>query len=293
MKKLFLLSTMLLMALMSSAQTKVAPKMQKGDKKTYVTEIAASLNGKEVKMKSVADYKVTDQTATGYVLEYTPTSFESDADKTDLIGRMMSLNEEMMKGISIRLVTDKEGRVTGIQNFDEVNRNIKDHAGKLIDELLASTPSIPVSKDDLMKQIAYDITEAKLAESFQAVTSPLVLNGKTIAIGAQEEYTNNGMKMKRMYFPSADGTITATGSLDMSKEQIKQLIIDEVSKVSPDQAEIVKQNIDMFMQSMKIEINEKAVFTLQADGWVMTIKSESNNDSMGQKVSTTTTVTLQ
>lgn len=289
-----MLSTMLLMALMASAQTKVAPKLAKGDKKTYVAETVASLNGqKEVKKKSVTDYKVIDQTATGFVLECTTTSFESDADKTDLMGRVMGISEEMMKGVSIRLVTDKDGRITGIQNFDEVSRNIKNYAGKLIDELLESIPQVPVSKDDLVKQVTGGITEAMLVETFQGATSPLALSGKTIAIGAQDDYTSNGMKMKRMYFPNTDGTITTTGSLNMSKDQMKQLIIDQLTKMAPDQAEMVKQNIDLVMQSVKIEMSEKAVYTLQADGWVKSIKSESNNDAMGQKISLKTTVTLQ
>ena len=294
MKKLFLTSIMLLAALVASAQTKIAPKLTKGDKKSYKTVLVGSMNGqKEVKITTLTDYKVVDQTATGYVLECTNTSFESDADENDLMGRFLSISQEMMKGISVRAITDKDGRVTGIQNFDEVNRNVNDFASKLIDELLANQSQIPLSKEVLMKQITEDISEAKLMESFQLTTSPLALNGKTIALGTQEDYISNGMNMKRMYFPGADGSITATGSLNMSKDQIKQLIIDEVTKMAPDQAEMVKQNIDMFMQSMKVEMNEKAVYTLNADGWVKTIQSENSSDSMGQKSSMKATITLQ
>jgi len=68
-----------------------------------------------------------------------------------------------------------------------------------------------------------------------------------------------------------------------------------VEKSLPDQADMIKQNIDQLMNSgmLKMEMKETASYELQPDGWVKSIKAESTHDAMGQKMKTTTTVTLK
>lgn len=49
--------------------------------------------------------------------------------------------------------------------------------------------------------------------------------------------------MKRMYFVNGRN-VTVSGSANMSKEELKKLIIEQVEKMMPEQADMVKQNID-------------------------------------------------
>ena len=145
-------------------------------------------------------------------------------------------------------------------------------------------------------QVAGQLTEGYMVNAAKLSNSPLALNGKTVVIGAQDEYTNDqGMKMKRMYFLAGNNKVTTTSTMNMSKEEMKQMIIDKVSEMAPDQADMVKQNIDMVMASgmMKIEATEKANYELDANGWVKSITVENETNSMGQKVKINATVTLQ
>ena len=294
MKKTLLLGVLLLCALLAGAQTKVAPK---GDKKTYTTESIINVAGqKELKMSSVGEISVIDQLADGYVLELVTKKVESNTE-ADLVGRLMAVSEELTVNVPMRVQTDKDGHVLKMLNFSEVQQKTQAAISKIVDELIDQYPAAAmVSKDKIVEQLKTAISEKTLLSGFNAGTNPLVLNGKTISMGAQEEYVNElGLKMKRMFFPAADGTITATSTMNTSKDDIKQMIIQQVERLAPEQAEMVKQNIDMLIQSgaAKFEITEKAVYTLNADGWLKSITTESERNGMGQKSSQKTTVTLQ
>ena len=294
MKKILLVSTLLLMALVAGAQTKVAPKMQKGTKKVYVSELTTNLPGqKEVTITCESQYEVTDVTADGYILDMVTTNVQTNADANDVVGRILSLSTEMLKGGHVLFATDKDGKVVKILNYDELKKGTQETLGKIIDGL--QLPEM-LSKDMLTEQMMGSLTEETLLQSVQMNTSPLALNGKTIATGAQDEYRNEqGLKMKRMYFLNNDGSIMTTATMNMSKEEMKQMVIAQVEKVAPDQAEMVKQNIDMLINNnmLKMEASEKATYTLQADGWVGTIKTEVTSETMGQKTSVQTTVRQQ
>lgn len=290
---------MLLVALVTSAQVKVAPKMQKGDKKTYVMESVITLPGqKEMKMTGESVLEVKDARADGYVIDYMVVDVQTDNDANDLAGRILALSNEMLKKSHQQYLTDKDGKVVKVLNYEEVIKSIGETCDKLVDELLAQAPDLGamLSKEILKEQVMGSYTEEALLKTLHTVTSPFALNGKTIATGAQDEYENEqGLKMKRMYFVNADGSIVTSSTMNMSKDDMKKMIIEQVEKMAPDQAEMVKQNIDMVMNSgmMKIESTEKATYTFQADGWVSSIKAEVNNDAMGQKTVANTIVRLK
>ena len=129
----------------------------------------------------------------------------------------------------------------------------------------------------------------------QESTSALALNGKSIITGAQEEFVSkDGLKMKCIYFVNGQ-SIIANSTLNMNKDEMKALIIKQVEERAPDQAEMVKENIDQIMTTglLKIDMTQKDTYELQADGWVKSITSESAMETMGQKIVTNSTITLK
>jgi len=288
---------MLLVAMMVQAQTKIAPKMDKGMKKVYDAESVINVNGqKDVKLTSETTFTVKEATAAGYVVEMIVTKVEGNSDNSDMTGRIMLLSEQMMTNLPVLVETDKDGKPLRVQNFESLKEKISAYCDKLIDELLKEIPQLTdmMSKETLKQQVMSSVTEETLLKSVTESSNPMTLNGKTITMGAQDEYVNNeGMKMKRMYFTGADGTITVTANLNMSKDELKQFIIGQVEKQMPDQAEMVKSNIDMLMGNLKFEDTEKAIYTLASDGWVKTIVAERSRELMGQKMSTKVSTTLK
>lgn len=288
MKKLFFTSIVLLLAMVTQAQVKVAPKLTKGFTATYVDESTLNAAGNEMKAVMETTYTVTDVTADGAVIEVVQ-KVVTGIDGDNPSSKLLNVVQSVLAGETIKVATDSEGKILKIINKDELNEKIKAKADKAISEVIESSPELAqLPKEAIVEQISARLNDEALLETFDVLT----LNGKTIASGAQEEYTKEGMKMKRMYFVTGK-SIIANASLNMSKDDLKQFIIAEVEKEAPDQAEMIKQNIDMVLSSMKFDMTEKTTYELQDNGWVKSIKTESKQEMMGQKSVTTSVITLK
>jgi hypothetical protein len=279
---------MLVASMAISAQTKIVPQMKKGLKKVYATTATVSVGGqKDVKMSSETKYTVTEANADGYVVDMVVTSFATDADVNDVAGQMISATQEMMKDVNVRLQTNKDGQVVGIKNYAEVKKQIDAFGAKIVDKLMESVPQLSevMSKDALKQQIQESVNEQALIRSLKEADGVLMLNGKTPMTGAQEEYVNEkGVKMKRMYFVNGKSIVT-NGSANITKDELKAMIIEQVEKTMPAQAEIVKQNIDQLLSSgmLKVDIKETSTYEMGDDSWVKSVKTESNSEFVGTK----------
>ena len=288
MKKVILLSVMLVASMAISAQTKIVPQMKKGLKKVYATTATVSVGGqKDVKMSSETKYTVTEANADGYVVDMMVTSFATDADVNDVAGQMISATQEMMKDVNVRLQTNKDGQVVGIKNYAEVKKQIDAFGAKIVDKLMESVPQLSqvMSKDALKQQIQESVNEQALIRSLKEADGVLMLNVKSPMTGAQEEYVNEkGVKMKRMYFVNGKSIVT-NGSANITKDELKAMIIEQVEKTMPAQAEIVKQNIDQLLSSgmLKVDIKETSTYEMGDDSWVKSVKTESNSEFVGTK----------
>ena len=299
MKKILFLSALLTVAFAAQAQLKIAPKMQKGDVKNYTIVATNSIPMQgDCKITSGSKYTVVDATADGYVLDIETLEVQVEADANNITGKLMAAAEEMQKGVVIRVTTDKDGKPTKVLNLDELRPKMEKAADSAIDKLVADIPQLSQvipDKSVLKNQFKECFTEETILRGLQESTSPLALNGKTIITGAQEEYTSkDGLKMKRMYFVNGQNII-ANSTLNMSKDEMKALLIKQVELRAPEQAQMVKDNIDQILDSgmLKIDMTQKDTYELQADGWPKSIVTENTTDMMGQQVITKTSITLK
>ena len=293
MRKLFLLSIMLLTALMVSAQITVSPKMKKGTKKTYIGETTTTIQGqKSITLTMETLFEVTDVTSDGYIVDITLKNVKSDADPNDFTGHIFTLSSEMMKDIKTSYLTDKNGQVTKILNYEEVISN----ARKLVDKIFESVPLPQGMSLDFVKEQAFaNMTEESLLKTVQINTNPMALNGKTIQTGKEEEYTLDkmGIKMKRTYTVNSDGSVQAVSTHNMQKEDIKELVTSMFEKFAPGQADMLKDQIDAAIANIKLEINDNTTYTFSSDGWVETLNSELSSTTIGPKTIAKTTLRLK
>ena len=299
MKKLLLMAALLLTATLSEAQMlKITPKMEKGLKHVYNQETTTSLPMQGVtKITSTIDISVSEALSDGYVIDYKISNLKSNADASNIAGRLIGMSTEMLADNVIRFKTDREGKVTGIMNFAEVKQKAEGMFDKIIETLFNEVPNIEqmMSKEQLRQQMLSSFTEQELTKSLLINSSVLNLNGKTIMTGSQDEYTTDqGLKMKRMYIVNGQ-QIIASSTLNMSKDDIKQMIIAQVEKLIPAQAEMVKSNIDMLINSdaMKLDGSEKATYDIANDGWVKSLQTELTSKIMGQTTKVANNITLQ
>ncbi len=294
MKKTLLSALVLLAALVAQAQTKIAPKLEKGMKMTYVETFTADAGGAAIKGNSESQYVVTDVTPTGAVIEATNSNITIDGDKSNPMVGILSIAQKMMEGLPVRMATDADGRVVKLLNFADLKDKSMKTVNAMLDKLYAETPNLAqmMPREALTEQIGSKLTEEEILANYQNGNDVLSLNGKTLQNGATEKYEKEGMKMKRMFFVSGK-SIVINASLDMTKDELKQAIIEQVTKEAPEQAEMIKQNIDMLMGQMTFDMKEKSTYQLQDNGWVKSITTETSQEMMGQSSKTRHTITLK
>ena len=296
MKRLFFVSVLLTVAFAAQAQLKIAPKMEKGTVKTYVNTVTTSIPMQgDVTVTSETNYSVVDATADGYLVDVETINVKVDADADNITGKLLAATEELQKGTVIHLSTDKDGKPVRVLNANELKKIIEQNANALIDKLMADIPQLAESapKDVLKNQMLSSFTEETILRGLEE--SPLALNGKSIITGAQEEYvTKDGLKMKRMYFVNGQNII-ANSTLNMDKDEMKALIIKQIEERAPEQAEMVKENIDQILSSgiLKIDMKQKDTYDLQADGWIKSMTTEATTETMGQKIEVKGTLTMK
>lgn len=289
-----IVSLLLTVALGTQAQLKVAPKLEKGLVKNYVSSSTVDAPGQQAfTVTTDTKYTVTEATADGYVIDVVNTECTTDAGADNVVGKVMSASEQLLKGINVRVATNKDGKPEKVVNYDELKGKLDAGADKMVEEIFKAAPKVGavLSKDALKSNIMDNATEDALLKSVS--TGVLALSGKTVMTGAQEDYVSDqGLKMKRMYFVNGRSVVT-NGSLNMSKDDMKALIVAQVEKSLPDQADMIKQNIDQLIDSgmLKMDMKETATYELADDDWVKSFQSELTNETMGQKSVIKTTVT--
>lgn len=291
MKKLFLTSVVLLMALMAQAQTKIAPKLENGFKAVYTEKSTINMMGKELTYNSDNEYVVSDVTADGAVITVTNTAMDLPSmEGLDPVSAMLLMTAQINKGTTVKMAVNAEGVPQKILNLDEVKEKAGETIEVLVTNMFDAVPELSqaISKEDMIKQLVEVLSEEMLLND-----DVLALNGKTIANGYQDSFTNDdGMKMKRMYF-MAGKKIISNATLDMSKDDLKEYIIKKIEEEAPEQAQMVKDNIDMLMGQLKFDAIEKHTYEMQANGWPASITSEESKDSMGQSMKVSSVISLK
>lgn len=293
MKKSMITMLLMVIAMTMSAQSsgvKISAKYQKGDNMLYRMTVTTTIMGKSIDMVGETRYVVTEASPNGYIIENTVEKIESNAEPSDIVGRMLNMSQESIKGVKVILTTDADGKVTGIKNIKDVQDASGAFIDKMLDELMAQMPagaSQMITKDKLKASVAGQITEKNLVNSMLMQPSPFTLNGLTIGTGSTDMGMDaTGMKMKNTYTLTApDGSkVNVASKSEMTKEDMKKLIIEQVKNIMPEQAEMIEQNIDMVMASdaFKMEKNQVADYEFGNNGWLKNVSFTATSSSVGQ-----------
>lgn len=295
MKRFFLVSTLLLVALMMGAQTKVAPKMKKGMKKVYVTEctITSDFN-QPVTVTEETVYEVVDETDDGYILDVYVTDVKTNADKNDAESRMLSFATEMLKDVHTKYATDKDGKVITVLDAEDVENKVDG----ILDNMLDKAP-LPdsTSKSELKDELKKQVSKQQLTESLQISASPLALNGKTISTGTEEDYYNpnafKGLNLKRIYTVNGN-KISSSANLNMNSKDISNLVSGVIDAMAPGEIDDdALAGLNSLFEKGNLKCSEENTYTLGKDGWMKDINSEMKASAMGMSIAMKYKVTLK
>lgn len=294
MKKLFLLSIGLLMAVTIFAQSiKVTPALKKGMNKTYTNTTAITTMEQTINIVSEQHFSITKETPQGYEMLIETTNYSSDAKDDNLAGRLLTLGTEILKDTKAQVSLNKEGKLLDIINYEEIKTKCLASGERMVDELLKAAPEISqvLTKEALVEQVAATLTRENLIKSLAGNSNPLALFGLTIVNGMQDKYNNGMFDLKRTWLVNGK-KIFASAKSDMSKEELKAYVLSQVEKLAPQQADMIKENIDMVLSSglIKIDVTENANYELADDLWIKSMETTVENDMMGQKTSSSTKI---
>ena len=294
MKKLFLLSIGLLMAVTIFAQSiKVTPALKKGMNKTYTNTTAIKTMEQTINIVSEQHFSITKETPQGYEMLIETTNYSSDAKDDNLAGRLLTLGTEILKDTKAQVSLNKEGKLLDIINYEEIKTKCLASGERMVDELLKAAPEISqvLTKEALVEQVAATLTRENLIKSLAGNSNPLALFGLTIVNGMQDKYNNGMFDLKRTWLVNGK-KIFASAKSDMSKEELKAYVLSQVEKLAPQQADMIKENIDMVLSSglIKIDVTENANYELADDLWIKSMETTVENDMMGQKTSSSTKI---
>lgn len=299
MKRLLTSLVLAMTIVVGQAQVKVAPKMEVGQKMVYRNVTNMNVQMQEITTTNTMAYEVKEKTADGFVVDMKLTDMTvSDGEAS--VGDLMNIVSKLVADQTVRIATDHDGVPTKIVNWEEVKAGLLESSNKLMDELYASHPEIAgaLPKESLVNELERQLTEEELLKGVVlSPTSAFVMNGKTISNLAKESYKNaQDIKMSRTYYLSDGGkTITAMSKVDMTSDDMKKMIIEQIEQRMPAQAAAVKENIDAIISSgmLKIDGSETSVYEFQENGWLRSINYVTNMDIMGQVVKMTSEMTIK
>lgn len=297
MKKVFLLSIVILMSVSVFGQSiKVTPVLKKGMKKAYTNTTAVTTMDQTITITSDQLLTITKETPQGYEMTMENANFSSDAKDENLASRLLTLGSEILKDTKVQVRLDKDGKLLDIINYEEVKSKSVATGERMVDELFKAAPEISqvLTKEAIMEQVTGALTQENLIKSLTGNTNPLALFGLTIVNGMQDKYNNNMVDLKRTWLVNGK-KIFASAKSDMSKEELKAYVLSQVEKLAPQQADMMKDNIDMVLNSglVKIDVTENANYELGDDLWIKSMETTVETDMMGQKSSTRTKIQLK
>lgn len=315
MRKIIVFLLLFITTAVMAASVKVVAKYKKGDYCIYQvtqTSMSSTEMGQGTNLSFVGEirYDVTDVRPDGYTLEAktlkwekaNPEGLGGEESIEDLTTELSMMSLKMMEGIPVVLKTDLEGKVLQFVNYDEIKSKVNEFAEELIDKLFAQGGEAMagvLNKDNMKQMMVDEIREDRLLENMNS--NYLGMYGKTIATGMMEDENFVGMKFKTTYLvPSssnADGyTIKASSVSSMTKEDLKDMIIKQVEKLMPaDQVDMVKENIDMIIQSgsIKMEGTKQASYEFLNSGWLKSSEFNIKMNMMGTETTSVTKTTIK
>lgn len=298
--------TAVLMAVMTFAQgsVKVTAKYSKGDYVIYETQSSiiqqSPMAGNDtISYVGEIKYEVTDVRKDGYTIAVNTSKWDSTTPiGNEITKKITNMQQRMLVDLPMVLTTDKDGKIIRLNNFEEIKQKadlyIDGMVNALFEDIDEATMGI-LNRDGIRDAILDEITEEKMIETLSNNTgNHLSLYGKTFTTGTVTDEKMNNFSFKTTYVvPSSKNkdtySLKSSSVINMSKDDIKKLIIEQLEKMMPEQADAIKENIDMVLEGgmIKIDGTRQCTFEFFKNGWLKSGEVVSTINTMGNESITT------
>lgn len=300
MKRLFSLMAVILMTAITFAQSsvRVTANFSKGDYVVYDIQSATTSKAAGVDtihFSGTVRYEVTDARSDGYDITINTLNWDClDSIKNDVVNKIAIMQQQMLVGMPTKVTTDKEGKIIRLNNFKEIRQKTDlfvDDMVNTIFEGMDETALGVLSREGLREAIMSELTEEKMLETISNNTgNHLSLYGRTFTTGTVTDEKIGQFGFKTTYIVPASKnkdtySLKASSVINMSKEDIKKMLIQQLEKMMPGQADAIKENIDMVLESgmIQFEGTRNCSYEFLKNGWAKSGEMTFEFSSMGNK----------
>lgn len=306
MKKVLVFLAVILMAATTFAQgtVKVAAKFSKGDYVIYESHSAviqqSPMAGNDtINFVGEIKYEVTDARKDGYTITVNTLRWDNTTPiNNQLTKKITTMQQQMLVGVPMVVTTDPDGKIIRLNNYEEIKQKADLFVDNMINVIFEGADEKTMqmlSREGIRKAIMNEMTEENLLETLSNNTgNHFSLYGKTFTTGTITDEEMGNFKFKTTYVvPESKNkdtySLKSSSSIDMKKEDIKKLLIQQLETMMPEQAEAIKENIDTVLESgmVKIEGDRQCTYEFFKNGWLKSGEIISKINSMGNETTTT------
>ena len=214
---------------------------------------------------------------------YTKEMLEEAKEKIVELGYMDSLERRFAKLEDI-----------SINDLLFANRDIKASIGESVFDELKKNVARKVHNFDKVSDISLEEFINNVlphAQEISLYVDPIFKNNFVSLIAPLNRDAPSMFQWDNPFSWTYDNNITDS----LMKEQVKKMIISQIEKTMPAQADAIKGQLDQLMESgmLKLDAKETTTFKLQDDFWPASWTTEVSTESAGQQMVTKTTTTLK
>ena len=305
MKKVLVSLAVILMAATTFAQgtVKVAAKFSKGDYVIYESQSAviqqSPMGNDTINFTGDIKYEVTDARKDGYTITVNTLKWDNTTPiNNQLMKKITTMQQQMLVGVPMVVTTDPDGKIIRLNNYEEIKQKVDLFVDNMINVIFEGADEKTMqmlSREGIRKAIMNEMTEENLLETLSNNTgNHSSLYGKTFTTGTISDEKMGNFIFKTTYVvPESKNkdtySLKSSSSIDMKKEDIKKLLIQQLETMMPEQAEAIKENIDTVLESgmVKIEGDRQCTYEFFKNGWLKSGEIISKINSMGNESTTT------
>lgn len=305
MKKTLITFALLLTVTVLNAQTLIKVNLKKGDKAVYenVNTINAAMpmgaGNQNIKITNTTTVEVKDATADGFKVEFLTkdTKIEGNEEAAQQFGDQLS---RYLDGVPALFLTDKNGCLQKLLNYEEVVGKMSKLAITQIDSMYKKNPQIEkmAPKAKVIMALNDLFTEKNIMESFKN-KSVFQLYGKTLKTGDKEDKEIQGIKVNTTYDVSnvlGMLTVVAKSKANMTENETKAFFISNIKKMGlgDEISAQIEQNWNQLkaMGMASIDMNATTTYHFTKSGWVNDAVSSGKMKMMGMQMNINTSVKL-
>lgn len=280
MKKIYLLSSLLIILTTSQAQNFTKPKLTLNAEHCFISQISIDIRSQMMALQNLAfttetKYTVKSTNNDSTVIQYDIVKNHADSDMAHLAMNGDYRNMQAFQGIPVLLSANADGSLKRVLNLSELRSVMK--------ATMENKP-IPTSSRMISNNLIGSTINDNIIMMALGITPLFQFYGRNLTNGFIEDAVFNNIKIRRIYTIDADRRqIEVKMTANMTSDEVKKMFISSVKASGIGNVkQIVQQWPIMVKMGMdKLDFNGYERYLYDTDGWIFSYTQDITTKIMG------------